>query len=49
MRSAAARAEVADFDRARYGSMALRARCCSIVMTMFQLEVVLSDLRSYGT
>jgi hypothetical protein len=32
MRSAAARGDVADFERARKGSRALSARCCSMVL-----------------
>ena len=31
IRSAAARGEVADLERARKGSRALRARCCSMM------------------
>jgi len=33
IRSAAARGEVADLERARKGSRALRARCCSMMGT----------------
>lgn len=44
MRSAAARGEFADFERATYGSKALSARCCSILNANVRLLSVFLDV-----